>query len=161
MSVGHQNYDTPKTGEPKVSWSASGVMVSGDHSQTVSLQAIFRKPGTYTASFSLNPIDDVVVEGSDIRAEATVEWSVDGNTITRVISVSNGTSIQGTGEGVRIVVNDVTVIAGTISRYAVTIDVAPGPRGAFNTPPILNRQTEIVGLAPGFSATVLMFVPSS
>jgi len=154
----HQSYDGmgPKEDFPKVSWSASNVMATGDVSKTVSLQAVFKRPCTYTASFSLVPLKDLIVEGADLRAEATIEWSVDGNTVTRKVNVSNGVSVQGTGEGVRIVVRDVTVGGGGPLgiEYAVTVNVARGPRAGYNTPPILVPQVEFMTLAAGVGGNI-------
>jgi hypothetical protein len=143
--IGHQSYDGlgpgPTESEERRSWSVSREMTSGNASITTSLQALFAKAEVFTASFSLVPIDDVIgVTTAPLKAEALIEWAVDGNTNIRKISVTNGASIQGTSKSCRIVVSDVTVpVGGAVvlgKRYTVTITITPGPRGAYETPPI-------------------------
>lgn len=145
----------------KEAWSASGVMTTKNTSKTVSLQAVFRKPGTYTVSFSLNPLSDVIVKAAALRAEADIEWSVEGNTVTRRVSITNGLSVQGNGEGIRVIVRDVSVDLGPPSPnvdYAIVIDVVHGERGGFDTPPFLLVQPGAAFLA-GAGANVVVPVP--
>ncbi len=146
----------------KAGWSASNLMVSGDRSKQVSLQANFDVKGTYVASFELKVLDDISGSGlSPIQAEATLEWAVSGNTVVRKVTVRNGTSIQGVGEGVRITIKDVTVGTGAAVgiRYAMTVVVAYGDRGSFETPPILvplpvSSGTVLVTLLAGTAKTL-------
>lgn len=138
------NMQSNSRGKPRTGWSASGVMASGDKSKIVSLQATFEVSGAYTASFSLEPTTFGGPTDAPIRAEATIEWAVAGNTVVRKISVDNGISIQGVGESVRITVNDTSVASGAgivlNKPYVVNVLVAQGPRAGYNTPPTLRRQ---------------------
>jgi hypothetical protein len=129
----------------KRGWSASGEMVGGDTSKKVSLQAVFGSPETYTIQFQLSTIDPprggAGPYWAPTQAQARISWSVEGNTIERIVSVSDGTSVQGVGQGVRVVVEDVSGPIGTASvlgrRYNVSVSVAPGSRGSDSLPPIL------------------------
>jgi hypothetical protein len=137
------------TGQP----SGNKTLVSGDTANTLGIQAHFLRPGTYTAYFTFEPLDSLTAPPTiaPVRIEATIEWMVGGNTVTRRVSIVNGTSIQGVCESVRIVVRDVTVPVGaTVTlgiRYNVSVSVAPGARGSYETPPILCESTSISILA--------------
>jgi hypothetical protein len=135
--------------EKKDGWSVGRAMLSGDKSRTASLQADFRqKPGIYTAQFTIVPTDltpppPILAFYAPMRAEATIDWAVEGNTVTRKISVTNGASISGPGQAVRIVVEDTTVVVpGGIlgQKYFVGITLVPGLRAADGIPPILNES---------------------
>jgi hypothetical protein len=123
--------------------SGQQVMATGDRSIVVSVQSYFKNPGAYTASFTLQLVDPGTAFSAALRCEATVEWTVGGNTVTRRINVINGTSIQGLAESARIVIRDVSFPQGAGlglgQRYSVSVQIAPGGRGSFETPPLLNE----------------------
>jgi hypothetical protein len=144
--------------QKKDGWSAGRQMTSGNKSQIVSLQADFlQKPGIYTAQFTITPLEPVPpppVIGffAPIRAEATVFWAVEGNTVTRKLSVTNGASISGPGQAVRIVIADVTV-GGVPSAqlgqpYFCAVTLVPGLRPTDGIPPLLNNDNATFLPAP-------------
>jgi hypothetical protein len=130
--------------ESKEGWSASGTMICLDANRTVSLQQVFKVAGIYTVQFNIFTIDpqpDPLIP-VPILAEALIEWSVSGNPIKRRVSVANGVSISGLGEGVRVTVKDVSGSATLIGvRYGIAITVAKGVRASFLRPPTLDRET--------------------
>lgn len=102
----------------------------------------------YTVQFALT-----VPQGSFINPVAEISWSVEGVTVRRLVSVTNGCSVTGVGQGVKVVVKDQTPqnIAGITYgvAYQVDITVAPGSRSSVNQPP---TYTPIGG-------TVITFAP--
>lgn len=124
----------------KLGWSASGVLTQNG-SREVSLQANFPEAKSYTAQFSIS--------GTDLRykkAEAEIKWVVEGNFVTRRITIANGVSIQGAGQAVSIKIRDVSpvVIPGVATDYTVSVQVVPGSRGSTNNPPTLSGDAHIV-----------------
>lgn len=79
---------------------------------------------------------------------AEISWSVEGNTIRRLVSVTNGCSVTGVGQGVKVVVRDQTPqgIGGKVYgvSYDVAITVAPGNRSSVNQPPIFTPPSAIL-----------------
>jgi len=133
---GHQRHDGlgVDPGEKRKSWSASDTLFTFNVDKKVSLQALFGEAGPYTVQFSITP-DDVTL-ASVIECTAEIEWTVDGNTVNRRVTVANGASVSGVAEGVRVVVHDVTTTGLANVEYAVAITVAMGVRPASALPPI-------------------------
>jgi len=128
--------------KPRYGWSAAGQLGFLNPNLEVSLQAQFEEPGTYTVTFNV----DYPRTGPDepVAAEAVIEWSVAGNTVQRIVSISDGASVTGTAEAVRVTLRDTSPIGdntnlGYDTRYNVSIQVARGTRGSFTNPPILTR----------------------
>lgn len=113
-------------------WSSSGTLTAGDTDSAVQLQANFDTPGAYTVQFSVSEYDPATDFPLPI---AEVIWSVEGNYVRRVISVSNGISISGVGQGVKVVVRDGAFPTAPANDYVVGIQVAPGTRPAEQQPP--------------------------
>src|SRR5208282_6596788 len=62
--------------------------------------------GVYTVQFQVVPVSGSVPDtgtgGVDVnptRTRATVNWAIGGNTVQRILSVSNGASLTGVGAG--------------------------------------------------------------
>ncbi len=134
--------------EGATGWSGSGEMITGDTSKEASLAANFSKPSDFTVQFSLLPLGPdspppalPLNYWAALQATATIRWSVKGVTLTRKISVTNGASLTGVGQGVSVVVDDTTSpisVHTLLGRpYKVGITVAPGTRGSDTNPPIL------------------------
>lgn len=124
----------------KIGWSASGILTQHGNKE-VSLQANFPEATSYIAQFSIS--------GTDLRykqAEAEIKWVVEGNFVTRRITIANGVSIQGAGQAVSIKIRDVSpvVIPGVATDYTVSVQVVPGSRGSTNNPPTLAGDAHIV-----------------
>lgn len=146
----HQNYDAGyrEDTSKKNGWSASGTLTRLETSKSVSLQVVFPDSGPYTVQFFLSPQEAQVGSGNPTTCEATLEWSVEGNTIRRVVTVTDGLSISGTGQGVRVVAKDTTTSGGgtTAADYTVVIAVAPGTRPGTQIAPTLLRLAQTVNI---------------
>lgn len=137
--------------EKKNGWSATGdirtpipvgIAAGPPSPDVVSLQANFADdPGAYTVQFTVNIPADAGT-AVRIRARAQIFWSVEGNEITRSMEVVDGGSISGVGQGVRVVVSDISrqVAPGAAPpsvTYSVSITVIKGVRPTSPNPPFL------------------------
>ena len=84
-----------------VGWSQSGTLVTQSPGAGVTLQAIFHEPGNYTVQFGISSVPPAGLANL-IRPEAEITWKVQGNQVTRVINVGDGTSITGQAEAVSV-----------------------------------------------------------
>lgn len=146
-------------------WSASGLLSRGQNLlQRVNLQAVFPIAGQYTLEFNLFP-PTAAIAGATVssavatRAVAFITWSVEGNYVTRRMNVSNGASITGVGQGVKVEIYDTTSTADVAtysdnSVYRVSVQVAPGTRANIEQPPVLYRN-------PGGDPQCLSIAPFS
>jgi len=132
--------------DKKVGWSSSNKLVTGDRFKEVSLQADFPRAETYVLQFNKTKILRVINPAGEklpVRAEAFITWSVEGNSVTRRVSIANGITIQGVAQAVRVIVKDVTDHPfGTVApiaqlEYSVSAQVTPGTRGSNKFPPFL------------------------
>jgi len=94
---------------------------------------------THTITFG---IDAQPAASKWIRmAEALISFTVDGNTVTRRVSVIEGMSVSCVGQGVSAIVSDVSLPdpAGATAPedYGVVAILAPGTRGSGSQPPVL------------------------
>jgi hypothetical protein len=93
----------------------------------------------YTVQFS---VSKPVLAGSNgiFAAIAVIDWLVAGTPIRRRISVTDGKSISGVGQGVVVSCYDVTPDLGQVADapYKVNITVARGSRPAQGQPPTLS-----------------------
>jgi hypothetical protein len=97
---------------------------------------------------------------------AIIQFTVQGNKVQRIISVSNGISISGPAEAIQVMVIDNTsYVESEGFQYQVTIQVTPGVRAAVNQPAVLywsyppnaaHTQNEAIEIAPGASLDVLV-----
>ncbi len=120
-------------------WAQSGSLTTYNRTKQVSMQANFPKADNYTVQFGLSPLPET---DDPIEILAKVTWSVEGNSVSRLVSVTNGMSIMGTGQGVKVEVSDNTqhifpVVIGE-KDYVVSIQCAPGTRGNIQQPPTLS-----------------------
>jgi hypothetical protein len=173
--VKKEDYDMTHQSVPstdkKDGWSVGRVLASGDKSIIASLQADFiQKPGMYTAQFSLAPIDltppppifpNPPNTFAPIKAEAEITWAVEGNTIVRKISVSNGVTISGPGQAVHIVIKDASVISPSLpphtvlgQKYFVAVTLTPGVRPSDTLPPVLFQANAVLGIPAGGAALI-------
>lgn len=130
----------------KTGWGTSGTLTTGRKDRSVSIQADFERAGpatTYTISFgkSNNPASN-----NPIFAEALITWAVEGNYVSRRVTIADGTSISGVGQAVKVILTDNTqpAISGNPlfdpvvpADYSVSVQLAPGVRGADEQPPTL------------------------
>jgi hypothetical protein len=126
-------------------WSGNGTLTVADPQKRAKVfgQADFKKTGQYTVQFSVQPPKSAPSSFIEVRAKATVTWSVEGNYVSRQISLYDGASISGVGQAAKIVIEDASIVgfhAGpvTYADYDVSWQVAPGTRPSQNQPPVLN-----------------------
>jgi hypothetical protein len=134
------------------------------------LQASFPRASTYTVQFSVTPAQDVPTNMPNPEAtEAIVNWVLDGNNISRRITVGNGISISGTAQGVNVQLLDVskggTLTPPATGKYQVTVSVTPGVRANEPIPVCLYPFGNVNATAYGAfqlnaNSTVLIPVPS-
>jgi len=119
-------------------WSANGVLHTLLYNEIVNCQADFPESGNYSVEFSVSPTNPG--DGSTIaQTEALITWSVEGNNVTRRLTITNGATISGVAQAVKIRVFDVTPFAGTPKGvpYTVSIQAVRGIRADSQLPPIL------------------------
>lgn len=122
----------------KVGWSTEGKLISASATNprpqdAVHLQVDFGEEAAeyYTLQFSLTPPRFSGENTADIRGKAEIRWSVEGNFVRRIISVWNGASISGVGQGVSIKITDDTYNpdgAATSFEYRASVQVTKGTR---------------------------------
>lgn len=116
--------------EKKTGWAQAGTLTQQDNAKSVQVQANFDEAANYTVEFGM-----VIPPGTSAAAEALITWTVEGNPINRRVSVSNGLSVTGVGQGVKVVVKDVSTTGN--ADYDVSLSVARGIRGDTERPPTL------------------------
>lgn len=148
--------------KPKDGWSASGTLITGNPAQSISLQANFPHAETYVIEFSKagNPLSNL-----PIHSEALITWSVEGNSVTRRVSIANGTTVQGVAQAVRVVIIDSTgeavgnVPAPNGTEYTVSVQVTPGSRGSNKLPPFYIPRLNYFRLLTPVAPNVVLPVP--
>jgi len=97
------------------------------------------EPGNYTIQFNVTNIRPTRNGDGpgNITPTAEVIWSVEGNSVRRLVSVVNGTSITGIGQGIRVRVFDETDPGDTTAQqsYTVSVQVTRGSRPSIQQPP--------------------------
>ncbi len=118
-------------------------MTTGNANRVSGMQTVFPVASVYTLQFNVTPPPFPTFRATpDFRCEAIVNWVVDGNYVSRRVSVINGMSISGVGQGVNIQYEDrSTGFAVGGVDYKVTASVTPGPRSSFPTFPVLLAQS--------------------
>lgn len=105
----------------------------------------------YTIQFSLKnpspPFDPATDSGICLRAKATITWTVAGNSTTRIVSVSDGSSISGLGNSVNIQIEDASDnVSGVENKtYTVSASVSSGSRPTLGgtQPPLYTPREEL------------------
>ena len=138
-------------------------LIRGQGTNPVALgNQTWEEAATYTVQFS------IVLNYTPIRSSlqticyAVVKWTVDGQDIQRVVSVGNGVSLTGVGQGVTIqVYDDTTLIAGepTNEQYTVTATVSPGSRASTVNPPTYYPNPSFFILGAFGSGTNVKSIP--
>jgi len=140
-------------------WGVSGKLVTGGN-QTQGLLANFDEPGEYTIEFGIELPTTQHATYSPPRAEADITFSAAGFAITRRVTLSNGLTISGTGQSVRVVIRDVVTKLGLTTHnpfpgeeYLVTATVVKGVRPTGPIPPMLSPDGAVTGGATGEGGT--------
>lgn len=146
--------------DPNWGWSVGGrvlipISVFPDDAVPVvevpQLQIAFPKPGYYTVQFNLvqktPSLDEAVLNPVVIRPQAEILWFVKGNYVRRVLNITDGMAISGTGESITINIDDESIIDsnGVEYEYDISVQVTPGTR-----PNLANSQPPIKNAALGF-----------
>jgi hypothetical protein len=101
------------------------------------LQSTYPESAVKTVQFEVVPPELSAPAFGEFNCEAIVVWQNDSNKLSRRISVGNGATISGTGQGVTVQLQDVTAFPPGNQPYAVTVSLAPGQRASYNQPPTL------------------------
>lgn len=131
-------------------WAAFGKLQSGNPNSQIPLQAVFPDSADYTVEFGME-MPDVSAYPGIVAAEATIIWSVEGNFVSRRVTVGNGVSVTGVGQGCRVVISDKST-GGPGLEYVVSAQVSKGSRGTTQQPPTLIPGPPIV--LPGTSTVI-------
>jgi hypothetical protein len=129
----------------KQGWSNSGGLITADPMTKVTCQANFEEnPTNYTIQFGIQK----AAPDQIIQPQAEVIWSVEGNSVRRLVNVVNGLSIMGTGQAVKISMWDnLRDGQGGFTPdepYIGSVQVSPGSRASLDHPPTLIPDSFIV-----------------
>jgi hypothetical protein len=133
---------------PKFGWAQSGTMTPVNANSSVNLQKEFPVSGEYTVQFQVNGPDESNTATGTRIVRASVTWAINGNPITRIIDVVNGTSISGISESVDVRVFDASQGTG-LSPYTVIVTCSQGARPKTQQPPYLNAGNFSIAAAGG------------
>ena len=133
------------TGQPGKSggWSTTCKMIT-QQPKKGNFQVSFPESGYYTVQFGITqPAGTDPATGDQSlqlsSAYATITWKVEGNYVTRKVSVGNGTVLSGTGQACSVVVEDNTPNVGGLQSpgfpYDVNVQISKGSRPSQNQPP--------------------------
>jgi len=135
-------------GKEVTAWSQSGNLVTFSPNNAVTMQKQFGEPGNYTVQFGLgSPPGPAGSVAAVRRPKAVVQWSIEGNTVTRELTVLNGTSISGQASAVSVRLFDdlVTGMVGTAGgQYVGSIQVSKGLRAGIQSPVFTPRAYQTV-----------------
>lgn len=138
--------------DPTTGVKTSSLLVGKDSGFT--LQCDFQKrPDYYTVQFNIQQpslADLEVDEFLSLATLAELTWSVEGNSVRRLISVQNGGIISGCGQAVRVRVFDWSRFSklGIVQEtskfpYKVSCQVTKGTRPSAAIPPMLTQNSLI------------------
>jgi len=136
-------------------WSGHETLVTQRRKPRASVcQADFERGVIYTVQLNVRPHPK---RTKPVQCEAVVEWSVEGNEVTRRVTIGNGgASISGTGQAVRVYVEDVSpaTVPPEELEYDVSALIVPGVRATGSTPPMLQPRQSIIVVAAGATQVV-------
>lgn len=134
--AGSMHKGSPEELTTKKGWSASGNVAVQRPGRGVVLQCYFNNnPEYYTLQFSATP--PFAGSGGWIRTMAEIQWSVEGNSVRRLINIGAGVSISGTGQAVKVRIFDDSQGGTAGVEYPVSVQVTKGVRPNIEKPPIL------------------------
>jgi hypothetical protein len=118
--------------EPVNSWAASGKITTEDPTSVFAFQANFPEAGNFTVQFGVFQPKRKTNSISPVITEAIVNWSTAGNSVTRRITISQGTCITGMGNAVNIRIIDNTPTDTNFPKenlpYDVSVQISKGVR---------------------------------
>jgi hypothetical protein len=141
------------------------LLTQSGQTQAITQGAPLTEGFVYTATFDVIPPTDEEGNMVPFAAEAQIRFSEKGNTIQRVISIVQGTSISLPGRVIEIRITDTTPLTlplgggdeptptpGAGSQYVVTVVIERAPRAGSGQPPTLYGGIE--ALLGATSATI-------
>lgn len=169
MSYDDENFFAMPGGKEKLNdgWSASDKLDAADRSKVISMQANFPESGPYTIQFQVNMPANADIESFNFSTEAIITWSVEGNFISRRITVADGASVTGVGQAASVRVIDTSVATGNIplpggtSIYEVGISVARGNRSSAMIPTFVPPDARAAALVAGVGNKVDIDIPDN
>lgn len=143
-------------------WSNSGTLRACDPTKIVKLQARFPQATTYTVAFN---VDGVRTWGP----RAVVQFRTGGNTVQRIVDVTDGTAISGVCEAVNVTCFDsldpafiqALTLAGTPRDYTISILVAQGARATTERPNTTGKYADPASVPPTTDIPYVVVPPSS
>lgn len=144
----HTSHGGSRHKEGKTGGWSNTIPLLTKNAKTGSFQCTFPTAGYYTVQFGVQA-PQTVGSLTVFSAIATITWKVEGNTVVRQVSVNNGVSVSGTGQGVNVIFADNTPDVGQPGQapYSISVQVSPGARPSQNQPAILllpnQYETEI------------------
>jgi hypothetical protein len=132
-------------------FSRSGTVLVRKPGNGLSFQCSLPQMGVYTVQFNLSPPRRIPasagvpapVLNTRAIAKATIDWTVSGNYVRRVVHVADGMSVTGTGEAVSVNISDESIAYGVgaanPTAYDVSITVSEGSRASSPNPPYLQH----------------------
>jgi len=107
---------------------------------TAVLNPVFSEGGcNATVQIGIDQSSASLAANGPPNLRATIAWQVSGVSVQRIVSVGQGTSVTGVGEGVSVSLQDVTGTPkdASVADYEVTVSVSPGVRASTSMPPTL------------------------
>jgi hypothetical protein len=145
-------------------WGLSGPLYtntndSGNNPVKLAIER-FDRAAVFTVQLGLNLGDTEF----PVQCEAEIIWSLNGQPIRRVVSVSQGCSISGVTESIGVKLYDVTPLvsdgdappAPAFNKYFALASVAPGSRAATTLPPVLRAWHTTQALAASASTPLVV-----
>lgn len=135
----------------KKAWSAAGNLTTGNTQVAVALQTpTFEEPDYYTLQFNLTrPPNAGATE--KVAAEAEIVWTVEGNSVRRLITIGSGSVISGCGNNANVKIRDASANPTGVA-YPVSMQITKGTRPSIQQPPMLYGEYFFV--SPGNSVRV-------
>lgn len=116
----------------KGGWQQAGQLAVGGGTP-VTMQFDFGEVDTYTVGFQQPYVQAPSGDDIGVRAEALIMWNVDGSYKPVQVSLIGGMSVTAPARGVKIIMNDATLIGAAFppvgTLYNVSAQVARGTRG--------------------------------
>ena len=168
------SHEKPKAVEDSLGgWSGSKSLIMASDQEILVVQATVGKPDSFTAQFFLGGAEPPFVGANNaIRALAEILWTVQGNTVRRLVSVVNGMSITGRADNFNLKVFDASAAPSnpTFVTYPVSALVSRGQRAGTPNPPYLYQNVNagavrgagiVFGVPSGVGAGTLINVPQN
>jgi hypothetical protein len=138
-------------------------MVTGVSASRNIIQNEWNDAKVRTLAFNLTFVPGVDGGGHPLitpQCEALIVFSVEGNNVTRRVSVVNGMAISGVAQALNVTLEDHTNPGSPFpllgQSYSVDIIESPGSRAFGHQPPFLQQQPTVKALATGTSTTFLV-----